>query len=84
MVPRKHDHRWPVFLRDGKHFLYLAANHDQYDHPDTALYIASLDGKENRLLLRAPTNAAVVGDELLFLRESAPHGAAFRRQTTDR
>jgi hypothetical protein len=26
--PKHNTHRWPYFLPDGKHFLYLAANHE--------------------------------------------------------
>jgi Tol biopolymer transport system component len=63
-------HRWPLFLPDGKHVVYLAANHNQYDHPATALYLASLDGKENRRLLRTLANVEIVGDEIFYLREN--------------
>jgi eukaryotic-like serine/threonine-protein kinase len=63
-------HRWPVFLPDGEHFVYLAINHADYDHPETALYVSSLDGKENRRLLRTLASAAVSAGQLLFLRES--------------
>jgi serine/threonine protein kinase len=31
-------HRWPAFLPDGKHFLYLAANHAAPTVGDTALF----------------------------------------------
>jgi hypothetical protein len=39
---------WPVFLPDGRHFLYLAygATADQ-----TGVYVSSLDGTENRRVL---------------------------------
>ncbi len=37
-------HRWPFFLPDGKHFLYLAIHHDPGKAANNALYYASLDG----------------------------------------
>ena len=65
----KHDsHRWPYFLPDGRHFLYLAVNRMVGHEPNDAIYFASLDGKENRLLLRAFTNAAYGAGQLLFVR----------------
>jgi hypothetical protein len=46
-----HDtHRWPYFLPDGRHFLYLAANHADPLGANTAIYLASVDGKVNRML----------------------------------
>ena len=43
----ENSHRWPVFLPDGNHFLYLAANVAGKEDPD-ALFRrqAGLDGKE--------------------------------------
>lgn len=61
-------HRWPFFLPDGKHFLYLAINHDPSRSGDDALYYASLDGRENRLLFRSQSNAVYGSGYLLFAR----------------
>ncbi len=63
-------HRWPFFLPDGKHFLYLATNHDNPRGDQTAVYVGSLDGKDNRLLLRSFANAAYASGYLLFMREN--------------
>lgn len=63
-------HRWPWALPDGKHFLYLAVNHNAETSPDTAIFFASLDGKENRLLLHSLSNAIFVAGHLLYLREN--------------
>jgi Tol biopolymer transport system component len=38
-------HRWPFFLPDGKHFLYLAINHDSARSENDAVYFASIDGR---------------------------------------
>jgi|HubBroStandDraft_6_1064221.scaffolds.fasta_scaffold00030_9 Tol biopolymer transport system component len=59
-------HRWPFFLPDGKHFLYIALHHDASKSGNNTLYYASLDGRENRPLFRAQTNAIYAGGFLLF------------------
>jgi serine/threonine protein kinase len=61
-------HRWPFFLPDGKHFLYLALNHDPSKAANNALYYASLDGHENRPLFRSQSNAIYADGYLLFAR----------------
>ena len=64
-------HRWPWFLPDGKHFLYIAINHNSPASPDTGVFIASLDGKENRLLFHTLSNAIYVSGHLLYQRENS-------------
>jgi len=59
-------HRWPFFLPDGKHFLYLAMHHDASHSANDALYYASIDGQENRLLTRMQSNAVYSSGYLLF------------------
>jgi serine/threonine protein kinase/Tol biopolymer transport system component len=61
-------HRWPDFLPDGKHFLYFA-------HGTTSaaggIYLASLDTKERKLLLRNDSNAIYAAPgQLLFVRDN--------------
>ena len=63
-------HRWPQFLPDGKHFLYLAVNHNAVNSPDTALFLGSLDGKENRLLFHTVSSVKYAAGYLLLLREN--------------
>jgi Tol biopolymer transport system component len=48
------DHRWPHFLPDGNHFLYLALNQDQ---AKSAIRVGSLDSKESKLLLNVQSFA---------------------------
>jgi eukaryotic-like serine/threonine-protein kinase len=67
----KHDsHRWPQFLPDGKHLVYLALTHNRPRDPNDGIYYASLDGKENRLLMMAYTNATYAAGRLLFMRDT--------------
>jgi eukaryotic-like serine/threonine-protein kinase len=61
-------HRWPFLLPDGKHFLYLAMNHDPTHTANDSLYYASLDGRENRALFRSQSNAVYSSGFLLFAR----------------
>ncbi|MFZ0760511.1 MAG: protein kinase, partial [Candidatus Sulfotelmatobacter sp.] len=61
-------HRWPFFLPDGKHFLYLALHHDPSKSANNAVYYASLDGRENRPLFRSQSNAVYADGFLLFAR----------------
>ena len=49
-------HRWPVFLPDGKHFLYLAANFS--GRPGiNAIFVGSLDSSEKRFIVSTSANA---------------------------
>ncbi len=61
-------HRWPFFLPDGKHFLYLAIHHEHSKSANNTLYYASLDGREDRPLFRSQSNAIYAGGFLLFAR----------------
>jgi serine/threonine protein kinase len=65
--PLQHtSHRWPFFLPDGRHFLYFAMHHDPSKSANNGIYYASLDGRENRLLVHAQTNAIYAAGFLLF------------------
>jgi serine/threonine protein kinase len=50
--PEQQTHRWPLFLPDGKHFLYWAGNFSgAKDDKVSGIYLSSLDEKEQKLLL---------------------------------
>jgi Tol biopolymer transport system component len=73
-------HRWPNFLPDGRHFLYVArATGPGGNQQDAAegIYVASLDGKESKLLVRAISSAAYASGHLLFVREGTLMAQAF-------
>jgi Tol biopolymer transport system component len=59
-------HRWPVFLPDGKHFLYLATNHTGGDPAQNGIYFASLDGKESKLVVATDAGGFYASGYLLF------------------
>jgi len=46
-------HLWPDFLPDGRHFLYFAHSRNLENN---AIYVGSLDSKENKLLLNATSS----------------------------
>ena len=61
-------HRHPRFLPGGKHFLYLARFRDGYDDGH-AVVAASLEGDEQKVIIRSPAAAEYASGHLLFLRE---------------
>ena len=67
-LPEHTSHRWPFFLPDGKHFLYLAINHDPSKSANDAVYYASVDGSVNRLLFKSKSNAIYADGYLIFAR----------------
>jgi len=61
-------HRWPDFLPDGNHFIYYAHGST---NPDNGIYLAALDSKERKLLLRNDSNAIYAAPGyLLFVRDN--------------
>lgn len=70
-------HRLPYFLPDGKHFLYLALNQAGVSREDAKIYVASLNGKENKFLMNSPTKAVYANGFLLFVREKVLMGQRF-------
>jgi eukaryotic-like serine/threonine-protein kinase len=64
--PQYTTHRWPYFLPDGNHFLYLAANHLQQSE-GAAIYYAALDGSVNKVLLHTKGNAVFANEHVLFV-----------------
>lgn len=64
-------HRWPIFLPDGRHFLYLARVGPGIGTGEgTAIMVGSLDGGSTKLLMQARSNAAFASGHLLFVREN--------------
>jgi hypothetical protein len=59
-------HRWPKFLPDGRHFIYLAVNH-RHDASHDGVYLSSLDSGENKLLVASHADATYASGYLFFL-----------------
>jgi serine/threonine protein kinase/Tol biopolymer transport system component len=65
--PSKHTtHRWPFFLPDGKHFVYLATNHSGGSREANGIYFGSLDGKGSKLLVATEGAGQYASGYLLF------------------
>jgi eukaryotic-like serine/threonine-protein kinase len=64
-------HRWPNFLPDGRHFLYIAGvPFTPKENPTNAIMVGALDSKESKTLFSNYTNAIYVSGYLLFLRQN--------------
>ena len=64
-------HRWPHFLPDGKHFLYLAANHISDTPEKSAIYAASIDGGNAKQILQTNARALYSSGNLLYFRDGS-------------
>ena len=67
----------PVFLPDSRHFLYSGATNPA----DVCVYFASLDGKENRMLLQGTGRAIYASGFLLYARGTSVMAQPFDPQT---
>ncbi|MEO6119174.1 MAG: protein kinase [Terriglobales bacterium] len=59
-------HRWPFFLPDGKHFLYLATSHSGGADSALGTYFAALDGTTNRHVMPSDAGVQFAGGHLFF------------------
>ena len=63
-------HRWPVFLPDGKHYLFWIQGAKPAE--DGGIYVDSLDSKERKLLVATQSSGAYAEPGyLLFVRDGA-------------
>jgi Tol biopolymer transport system component len=69
MSPEHTSHRWPVFLPDGKHFIFSAINHAVQFGPQNGVYIGTLGSKQITRLVQSLTQAAVAGEYLFYLHD---------------
>ncbi len=64
-------HRWPIFLPDGKHFLYMAGNFSGHVE-DNEIFLGSLDSNEKRPIVPASSNMGYADPGyLLYLKDNA-------------
>jgi len=72
LEPKKHTtHRWPWFLPDGKHFLFLANSHTGGDPKQNGVYFGSADSRESRLVLATDSAAQFASGHMLYRSGSA-------------
>jgi Tol biopolymer transport system component len=62
-------HRWPRFLPDGNHFIYLATSHYANASHD-GVYFSSLDGTESRLVVPTDADVSYASGYLFFRRKN--------------
>jgi hypothetical protein len=63
----KGQYQFPVFLPDGRHFLYRV---NRVSPDQDGLHLSSLDGKENRRVLTDESSAIFAAGRVLFIRET--------------
>ncbi len=61
---RETSHRWPQFLPDGKHFLFMTFSVSGQTSAD-AIFVGSLDSKETKKITDATSNATYVSPGFL-------------------
>jgi hypothetical protein len=64
-------HRWPFFLPDGQHFLYLATSHDNPHGQDSGVYVGSLDGRTSKLLVHSYSGATYANGLVFYVRQES-------------
>jgi len=63
-------HRWPQFLPDGRHFIYLAGStFTPRENPTNTIRLGSLDSKGSEILLHSHAGAIYASGQILFLRQ---------------
>ena len=74
-------HRWPVFLPDGRHFLFLAANFSGHFEKN-AICVGKLDSSDWRPIANASSNVAYAEPGfLLYVRDNALVAQRFDART---
>jgi eukaryotic-like serine/threonine-protein kinase len=64
-------HRWPFFLPDGRHFLYVAGTpFGLKEDPKNAIMLGSLDSPESKFVLHTHSGAMYGSGQIVFLREN--------------
>jgi Tol biopolymer transport system component len=76
-------HRYPTFLPDGRHFIYLTRRTVAGTPEDTGIWLGSLDSKERKLLTRAESNGVYASGKILFARERTLLAQSFDLDTLE-
>ena len=66
--PKEEGHRWPYFLPDGRHFIFLADAGQTEDHN---IRIGTLDSQETRILFPAISRIVYANGYLLFVNQGS-------------
>ncbi|HEX4578319.1 MAG TPA: protein kinase [Edaphobacter sp.] len=77
---REQGHRWPVFLADGKHFLFFVRNQRQPEL--SGIYAGSLDSKQYHLVVNTTAGPAfAAGDRIVYVRNGVLITQGFDERT---
>lgn len=71
-------HRWPSFLPDGRHFLYLSANFTGHFEKNS-LYVGSLDTTDRRLVMTVSSNVVYAEPGYLVYVRDGNHALVAQR-----
>ncbi len=69
MKATEDSHRWPLFLPDGDHFLFLVANFTRVAPADDGVYLSSLSKGERKQILPGQTNIGFANGDLFYIDE---------------
>ena len=69
--------RWPYFLPDGEHFVYMQRAYGSGSSAQDGIYAASLDGKTNKLLINSASTVQFSDGYLFYVRQSILFAHAF-------
>ena len=68
-------HRWPIFLADGRHFLFFVRS---YQPELSGIYVGAVGSKEYHQLIKTPFGAVFAGNRtLLFVRNETLFAQTF-------
>jgi serine/threonine protein kinase len=70
-VSKHSTHRWPSFLPDGKHFLFLATNHAGLDEAQNGIYLGSVDSPTVKIVLASDSAGQYASGYLLYHSQTA-------------
>ena len=59
-------HRWPSFLPDGRHFLFLATNHAGLDGAQNGIYLGTVDSPTMKFVLASDSAGQYASGYLLY------------------
>jgi len=71
--------RWPQFLPDGKHFIFLGVQHEKAE--ESTLFVASVNERKPRPVMTATAAARYASGRLLFLRGTTLMSQSFDAST---
>jgi Tol biopolymer transport system component/tRNA A-37 threonylcarbamoyl transferase component Bud32 len=69
--PKDTTHRYPRFLPDGKHFLYLVRHSGAGPGEEPEIRVGAIGSKDSKVVVNVASNAVYASGHLLYVREGA-------------